>query len=239
MLALRLSNSEVSATNHHLEQMAQALYRSWFVDFEPFDGSMPDHWNESKLGDLLSISTKAQNPQSDPGTLFEHYSIPAFDEARLPAFEYGSEIKSNKYLVDADCFMISKLNPATKRIWRPFCLTDNAVCSTEFIVYRPNTAADRDFLYSVVDSSEFSEFLRSHVTGSTGSRQRAIPGDTLSFPLAVPPNDVVEQFSGLVSPMYKQIAQNQLENKVLQDIRDSLLPRLISGELSVGDLEAK
>ena len=80
--------------------MAQALFKSWFVDFEPFGGEMPSDWRQVPLGEVVEMSTKALNPQSCPDTILEHYSIPAFDETRLPVFEAASEIKSNKYIVD-------------------------------------------------------------------------------------------------------------------------------------------
>jgi type I restriction enzyme S subunit len=167
----------------------------------------------------------------------EHYSIPAFDETRLPVFEVASGIKSNKYIVDKDCFLISKLNPATKRIWRPYCITKHAVCSTEFMVYRAKNRAHKDFYYSVIDSVAFTDFLLAHITGSTGSRQRAIPSETLSFAVILPTDDVIEDFCGKVAAIYAHFEQNHLENRRLRQIRDSLLPRLMSGELSVLELE--
>jgi type I restriction enzyme S subunit len=225
--------------NHHLEQIAQVIFRSWFVDFEPFGGEMPGDWREVPLGEVVEMSTRALNPQSCPDTILEHYSIPAFDETRLPVFEAASEIKSNKYIVDKDCFLISKLNPTTKRIWRPYCISQHAVCSTEFMVYRAKNRDHKDFYYSVIDSPAFTDFLLAHITGSTGSRQRAIPSETLSFSVIVPPDDIIEDFCDKVTAVYAHFEQNHLENRRLRQMRDALLPRLISGELSVCDVDAK
>ncbi|GAB1431656.1 restriction endonuclease subunit S [Spirochaetota bacterium] len=223
--------------NNHLEQMAQAIFKSWFVDFEPFGGVMPDDWREGTLGEGVEMSTRALNPQSCLDTILEHYSIPAFDETRLPVFETASEIKSNKYIVDKDCFLISKLNPTTKRIWRPYCISQYAVCSTEFMVYRAKNRDHKDFYYSVIDNPAFTDFLLAHITGSTGSRQRAIPSETLSFSVVVPPDDIIEDFCDKVSAVYAHFEQNHLENRRLRQMRDTLLPRLISGELSISDSE--
>jgi type I restriction enzyme S subunit len=225
--------------NNHLEQMAQAIFKSWFVDFEPWGGVVPEDWREVPLGEVVEMSTKALNPQSCPDTILEHYSIPAFDETRLPVFELASEVKSNKYIIDKNCFMISKLNPTIKRIWRPYCATGHAVCSTEFIVYRAKNPTHMDFYYSVVDSPPFSDFLLSHITGSTGSRQRAIPSETLSFLTVVPSDDVIKDFCDKVAAIYAHFEQNHLESRRLRQVRDSLLPRLMSGELSVADVDAK
>ena len=206
------------------------------MDFEPFGGEMPGDWREVPLGEVVEMSTRALNPQSCPDTILEHYSIPAFDETRLPVFEATSEIKSNKYIVDKDCFLISKLNPTTKRIWRPYCISQHAVCSTEFMVYRAKNRDHKDFYYSVIDSPAFTDFLLAHITGSTGSRQRAIPSETLSFSVIVPPDDIIEDFCDKVTAVYAHFEQNHLENRRLRQMRDALLPRLMSGELSVADL---
>ena len=234
--ALDARIAENRKINHHLEQMAQAIFKSWFVDFEPFGGMMLEDWREVPLGEVVEMSTKALNPQSCPDAILEHYSIPAFDETRLPVFEAASEIKSNKYIVDKDCFLISKLNPTTKRIWRPYCISSHPVCSTEFMVYRTKNPAHKDFYYSVIDSPAFTDFLLSHITGSTGSRQRAIPSETLAFAVVVPPDDIIEDFCDKVAPVYAHFEQNHLESRRLRQIRDSLLPRLMSGELSVADI---
>ena len=185
------------------------------------------------------MSTKVLNPQSCPDTVLEHYSIPAFDENRLPVFEAAFKIKSNKYILDKDCFLISKLNPTTKRIWRPYCISNHAICSTEFIVYRAKNSAHKDFYYSVIDSPVFTDFLLSHITGSTGSRQRAIPSEALSFSVIVPSDYIIKDFCDKVAAIYAHFEQNHLESRRLRQMRDSLLPRLMSGDLPVAAGNAK
>jgi type I restriction enzyme S subunit len=200
---------------------------------------MPDDWQELPLGEVVEISTKTLNPRSCPAVVLEHYSIPAFDEAHLPMFEIASGVKSSKYILDKDCFLISKLNPTTKRIWRPFCISKHAVCSTEFIVFRAKKRAHKDFYYSVINSPAFSDFLISQSTGSTGSRQRALPNKTLSFLVAIPTDDVIAGFCDKVAAIYGLFEQNYLENRQLRQVRDLLLPRLMSGQLPVDGLTAK
>lgn len=217
--------------NDNLQQQAQAIYHERFETVSPND--LPSDWRIVTLGEVATISNKSFNPLKEPEILLEHYSIPAFDEAKFPAFELSTSIKSNKFIIDASCFMISKLNPTTKRVWKPYCLTGNAVCSTEFIVYKAKDKTITDFLYSVIDSNSFSDFMCSHVTGSTGSRQRTTPSDTLSYELILPSEDEQAEFQSLVSPMYAQIRINAIENDRLKRLRDSLLPKLMSGEIDV------
>ena len=220
--------------NDNLEQQAQAIYHERFETVSPND--LPSDWRTVTLGEVATISNKSFNPLKEPEILLEHYSIPAFDEARFPVFELSTSIKSNKFIIDASCFMISKLNPTTKRVWKPYCLTGNAVCSTEFIVYKAKDQSITDFLYSVIDSGSFSDFMCSHVTGSTGSRQRTTPSDTLSYELILPSEDELAEFQSLVSPMYAQMRINAIENDKLKRLRDSLLPKLMSGEIDVSSV---
>ncbi|RJW02345.1 restriction endonuclease subunit S [Lachnospiraceae bacterium AM40-2BH] len=221
--------------NDNLEQQAQAIYHERFETVSPND--LPSDWRIVTLGEVATISNKSFNPLKEPEILLEHYSIPAFDEARFPVFELSTSIKSNKFIIDASCFMISKLNPTTKRVWKPYCLTGNAVCSTEFIVYKAKDQSITDFLYSVIDSGSFSDFMCSHVTGSTGSRQRTTPSDTLSYELILPSEDELAEFQSLVSPMYAQMRINAIENDKLKRLRDSLLPKLMSGEIDVSAVQ--
>ena len=221
--------------NDNLEQQAQAIYHERFETVSPND--LPSDWRIVTLGEVATISNKSFNPLKEPEILLEHYSIPAFDEARFPVFELSTSIKSNKFIIDASCFMISKLNPTTKRVWKPYCLTGNAVCSTEFIVYKAKDQSITDFLYSVIDSGSFSDFMCSHVTGSTGSRQRTTPSDTLSYELILPSEDELAEFQSLVSPMYAQMRINAIENDKLKQLRDSLLPKLMSGEIDVSAVQ--
>lgn len=219
------------AINDNLQRQAQVIYHERFETVSP--NALPSDWHIVTLGEVATISNKSFNPLKEPEILLEHYSIPAFDEAKFPVFELSTSIKSNKFILDTSCFMISKLNPATKRVWKPYCLTGNAVCSTEFIVYKAKNKSITNFLYSVIDSSSFSDFMCSHVTGSTGSRQRTTPLDTLSYELVLPSEDALAEFLSLVSPMYAQIRNNAIENDNLKRLRDSLLPKLMSGEIDV------
>ncbi len=223
--------------NDNLEQQARMLYKAWFLDFEPFGGVMPTSWMLSTLGNVATIKTRSFSPKKNPSVILEHYSIPAYDEKHYPVFELAEGVKSNKYILTSASVMISKLNPDTKRIWRPFCLSDNPVCSTEFIIYEATNFEYKDFVYSIIDSTPFSDYLCAHTTGSTNSRQRATPSVTLDFPIIVADDAVIKDFCGLVTPMYDHIATNICESQQLAALRDSLLPRLMSGELDVSNID--
>ena len=213
--------------NTNLELQAQALYKQWFVD------NRSDDWEEIKLGDIIEISKKSITPSQSENTIFEHYSLPAFDDGIQPVFEKGKDIKSSKFIVEQNMFLFSKLNPRIKRIWLPNIQTENAICSTEFIPYKPKDGAMFGFCYSIVNSDSFYEYVLSLTNGSTGSHQRFHPIDTLDFELMIPNNDYIAKFEELVMPIYRTIARNRMECKNLATLRDTLLPKLMNGEIKL------
>ena len=216
---------------NNLQQQTQSLYLLKCC-LEP-GSDLPEGWKRASLCDIAHISTSAFNPLKEPEQILEHYSIPAFDETGFPVFESSLEIKSNKYIVDKESLLISKLNPTTKRVWWPYCLTDRAVCSTEFIVFKANDKQNTVFLYAVINSDSFSTFMCTHVTGSTGSRQRTIPSDTLRFELDLPPDDVIGSFTTVAGPMYDQTKKLMIENNRLKTLRDSLIPNLLNCKINL------
>ena len=89
----------------------------------------------------------------------------------------------------------------------------------------------------MIDSQSFSDSLCAHTTGSTNSRQRATPKTTLDFPCVLPADDTMSQFCGVVTPIYNQIGANLIENQRLAFLRDTLLPKLMNGEIDVSEVK--
>ena len=230
--------------NHNLEQQAQALYKSWFVDFEPFRdgkfveselGMIPEGWDAKPLSSICHIEKKTINPQKHPTRLFTHYSIPAYDNSELPELQKGSDILSNKYIISDCTILFSKLNPRIKRIWNVYQSESNSICSTEFVVYKPMDIDTYPFLYSFITGDDFYNNIMSKVNGATGSHQRFHPEETLD--ILVPYHiDCYRLYSQLVLPIIQQIDENKRENHYFASLRDSLLPKLMSGELKINDL---
>ncbi len=216
-----------SRLNGYLEELVNSEFAKRF----------DSHGPKTPLKNVLSISTKSLNPQRHVGEVWEHYSIPAFDATRWPTFELADGIKSSKYVVDNNSILISKLNPSIKRMWVPACLTDKAVCSTEFIVYKPLESSHKSFYCAAINAEEFTAFLLEHVTGSTGSRQRTQPKATHNYPMPNPSRIEIESFCTFADPIYQQIQANEIESQHLRSLRDALLPKLMSGEIDVSKVD--
>ena len=254
-----------------LEAMAQAIFQSWFVDFDPVRakmaggsresickrlkltpeildlfpdrlveselGEIPEGWRVEMLNNLAALVTDSISPRRSPNTVFEHYSIPAFDAGRTPAMELGESIKSNKYVVKRSAVLVSKLNPHTPRIWLPAIGEGAALCSTEFMQFVPREREDRPYLYCLMISQSMQEEVLKHVTGSTGSRQRAQPSQIAKVRILSPQSCVQKAFTQQASPMLHAVAENLTASRTLAALRDTLLPKLISGEIRVPEFE--
>lgn len=105
-------------------------------------------------------------------------------------------------------------------------------------IYRlPNEPKHKSFYYAAIDAPAFTDFLLAHVTGSTGSRQRTQPKATLVYPMPTPGTEAIEDFCAFADPIYEQIKANELESKQLEELRDVLLPRLMSGKIDVSKVD--
>ena len=232
-----------SRINHNLEEQAKALYKSWFIDFEPFKdgkfidsdlGLIPEGWVVQTLGRIVENRKKSINPQRFPDTVFTHYSLPAFDNSKEPEVQCGSEIMSNKFVVENKMVLFSKLNPRIKRLWVLGDVPENSICSTEFIAYKAHEESMHPFVWCYLNSDSFYDSILSMVNGATGSHQRFHADDTMSFTLPFN-QDVALRFSKLIAPLLYSILKNEAENRSLKCERDFLLPRMMSGTLHIGD----
>ncbi len=231
--------------NDNLEQQAQALFKSWFVDFEPFKdgefvesemGMIPKGWTVRELDEIIEISKQSINPNKSPEILFTHYSIPAYDREKQPDTQLGKEILSNKFVVRDNMTLFSKLNPRIKRIWYVGDILENSICSTEFVPFLAKDSALSVFVFSLVSSQGFYDYILSMVNGATGSHQRFHPEKTLSYKIAYN-QEIAFEYNAIAEPMITQILKNQQESRRLAQLRDTLLPRLMSGDLKVNEVD--
>jgi len=242
----------------NLEELSQTLFKRWFVDFDfpnekgnPFKssggklvnselGDIPEGWEVKPLKDLAHHKKDTFNPNKALEEQVYHFSLPAYDAAEIPVIDQVSEIKSNKWFIDKNCILFSKMNPRTMRVW----LTDveketTNVCSTEFVVLESDSSRQNSFIYNVCKSDNFAYFLQSNATGSTNSRQRIRPNVALDYKLAINTN-VMEELAVLLETYTNKIIALRKEISSLTSLRDTLLPKLMSGEIELlDDLEVE
>ncbi len=217
--------------NDNLEATAMAIFKSWFVDYEPFelnDDGFPLDWEQTTLDKKLTTSTQSVNPQKIQDDYVWHYSIPAFDNEKLPTKDIPTSILSNKYLVPDNAILVSKLNPDTKRIWRTMSCFENAICSTEFIVFSPLIPSHRAFYYMMFNTKGFVDFLVSNATGSTNSRMRVKPTSSLDYEFVCPSDGIIEDFCNKVEPLLTEIEKNTLEIRKLNELKPFAVAKMMT-----------
>jgi len=230
--ALDAQIAENKKINHHLEQMAQAIFKSWFVDFKSFGGVMPDDWRDGTLSEIASV-TMGQSPD---GSSYNEDGIGAvFYQGRT---DFGSRFPTQRLFTTQPKRMASEgdvllsvrapvgdLNVATE----PCCL------GRGLAGIQSNNGNQSFILYTMFALRQQLDMFNGEGTvfGSINKK------DVADLPIVIPSDEVIYQFESLVSPMDTAIKNNYDEICHLQAIRDTLLPRLISGELSVTDITAK
>jgi hypothetical protein len=210
-----------------LEATAQTLFMSWLLDSESDSSDQG-----GSLEDAVDLLREPVDPQREPDTVFQHYSLPAYDAGREAISEPGAQIRSSKLAVPRGSVLLSKLNPEIERVWLPDIRPDDrAICSTEFLVLQPRGDVGRGFVYEFLRSAPFRSMLTSLVTGTTGSHQRAKAQAILQVPMRLPGPARAAKFEQVVGPMLDRVAVARRQSRTLVELRDGLLPRLLSGKL--------
>ena len=213
--------------NKTLEAMAETLFHQWFIE------EAKEDWEAFSVSDIAIHVKDNVNPSKDPLKTFYHFSLPAFDSGQKPTIEVGSDILSNKYRVAENSILISKLNPRVPRVWLLTNAEENYVCSTEFQNLKPKVAPHLMFLYSLFSSRNVIDELTMSASGTSGSHQRVKPEDMLNVTFRTPSLDYLEEYSLLITPSMEKVSFNKKQIQTLENLRDTLLPKLMSGEVRV------
>lgn len=241
-----------------LEAMARALFKSWFVDFDPVRakaegrdlglpkpladrfparlvdselGEIPEGWEVAPLTGAVEV-----NPTR---SLRNGVAAPYLDMANMPTHGHSAddvvdrEFGSGMRFVNGDT-LVARITPCLENGKTAFVdfLQDGKVGwgSTEYIVLRPKPPLPEEYAYCLARSAEFREFAIQSMTGTSG-RQR-VPAESLAhFRVAVPPKPIAEAFGRAVKPRFARASAAVRESRTLAALRDALLPKLISGEL--------
>lgn len=219
---IELNNS----INNNLEQQAQAIFKSWFVDFEPFGNTMPNDWCVGCLSDIATI-TMGQSPsgisynENKMGTLFFQgraefgYRYP---KDRLYTTEPKRIAKANDILISVRA-PVGDINIALKE-----CCIGRGLAAIE-----PKNRYNSFVLYSVFNLKK-----QLNIFNGEGTVFGSINKDSLNdIKTLIPSKGIVKNFEKIVSPMDNLIKYNCIQNEQLTQLRDTLLPKLMSGEIDV------
>ncbi len=226
-----------------LEEMAQALYREWFVHFrfpcsekksmvESALGMIPEGWEVVRLGDVAYEKRRSVNPEAiDPET--PYFGLEHLPRKSIALSEWGTakEVQSTKLAFYKDEILFGKIRPYFHKVGvAPL----NGVCSSDTIVILPKN----DKYYGLVLSCVSSEDFVSYATRtSQGTKMPRANWDVLvKYPVVLPSEQMLTYFNNFIHDIVSQIQNLIFHNRNLRRTRDLLLPKLISGELDVEGL---
>lgn len=218
--------------NENLHAQAQAIFKSWFVDFEPFGGTMPSDWEKGTLNDYIDIR-RGGSPRPIKDFIVEKginwLKIADVTSVTGPfVFETKEFIKEEgikkSVLLNEDSLVLS--NSATPGIPKILALS---CCIHDGWLYFPNSKFSNEFLFLFFENIREKLILLGNGSVFTNLKTEILK----SFPCILPKTNILEKFDKLVSPLFYAIKLKDLENQKLTQIRDTLLPKLMNGELEV------
>jgi type I restriction enzyme S subunit len=243
-------------TNEILEEMARALFKSWFVDFDPVRAKLegrppagmdaataalfPDHfqdselgqipkgWEVGKFGDVCKSSRQGVSPeQIDPETPYIGLEHMPRRSIALGEWETAAKVSSGKSTFNKGEILFGKLRPYFHKVG---VAPVNGVCSTDILVLLPKLPEWFGFALGHASSDALVGFADQSSAGTKMPRTNW--KDLSSFKIAIPPQNIASAFSRIVRPQVETIQANIFESRDLANLRDTLLPKLLSGEIS-------
>lgn len=224
-----------NAINKNLEQQTQALFKSWFLDYDPWSGVVPDSWINGKLGDFADIKRGGsprpiQEYLSESGLRWLKISdvtslqTPFVIDIKDHIIEDG--LKKTVFLKAGSLVLSNSATPGVPKI------LDVDSCIHDGWLYFPKSKFSKEYLYL------YFKYIRQQLVNlSNGSVFNNLKTDILKeYPTILPDDGTLHRFDDIVKPMFLQMQNLTRESHRLADTRDAILPQLMSGELDVSDI---
>lgn len=222
--------------NDNLEQQAQALFKSWFLNYEPWEGIAPNSWLHGKLGDFADIKRGGsprpiQEYLSGSGLRWLKISdvtslqTPFVIDIKDHIIEEG--LKKTVFLKAGSLVLSNSATPGIPKI------LDVDSCIHDGWLYFPESKFSNEYLYL------YFKYIRQQLVNlSNGSVFNNLKTDILKgYPTILPDEKILQRFDEIIKPMFLQMQNLTRESHNLMDLRDAILPRLMSGELDVSGIQ--
>jgi type I restriction enzyme S subunit len=246
--------------NETLEAIARELFKSWFVDFDPVRakaegrdpglpkpiadlfparfvdselGEIPEDWVVGTFGDVAQQMRRGVQPDEiEPNT--PYIALEHMPKRCIALSEWGvaEGLESNKFQFQANEILFGKLRPYFHKVG---VAPIDGVCSTDIVVVAAKSEPWFGFVLQHISSDAFVEYTDASSTGT--KMPRTSWQDMARYPAVIPPRAVAQTFTIRTRPVIARIVAGIHESRTLADLRDALLPKLISGEIRAGDAE--
>lgn len=233
-------NCQINAT---IEATAQAIFKEWFEKFrfpsytgemqESELGPIPKGWRVGKLGDVVEINP---SPSLKKGSTAKYVEMKDLSQTAMSIEKFRErEFSSGSKFQNGDT-LLARITPCLENGKTGFVdfMSNGEIGwgSTEFIVLRGKNYINPYYVYCLSRQPSFREFAIKSMVGSSG-RQRVVESILNEFPITIPDKGTLDVFSKTVSEQFSLIRNNSKESSTLAQIRDNLLPKLMSGEIEV------
>ena len=242
-LEQKINNNE--AINNNLEHQAKAIFKSWFVDFEPFGSEQPSEMQFVPLQDICKVVTKGTTPT----TLGKSFTTSGINFIKAESILDNHSIDNTKfaYIDDETNTMLKRSIIESGDIvftiagtLGRFALINESVLPANtnqaVAIIRPDTnKVAISYLYSFFIGNWHNDYYTKRVQQAV---QANLSLTTIkSLPIAILSNESMRKYDDLVSPLFAMMKNNEEENRKLSNLRDTLLPKLMSGELDVSNID--
>ena len=174
-----------------------------------------------KLGEILTISSTSITPQA--GRTYHLYSLPSFDDGKVPEITKGENIHSNKCVISNRCILFNKLNVRFKRIWKIENNTPNKLCSTEFLpLIIDESIIDYQYCYYLLASDYLTNYLCGINSNTSGSHKRINPDILLNLEVTLPVLDEQKHIGSILANLDRKIDLNRSINHNLEAMAKQL-----------------
>ena len=223
----------------NLEQQAQAIYRSWFVNYEPFDGTKPDDWSDGTIDDLGTEIICGKTPSTKKS---EYYggNTPFITIPDMHGCVYI--VSTERYLSDAG------VASQPKKTLPPNTVCVSCIGTAGLVTLVSEESQSNQQINSIIPKEGISVYyiyllmqtLADTINKLGQSGSTIVNLNKTQFgkiQVMIPSERVLQDFDSLCRPLFDTILSNQKENINLSELRDALLPKLMSGELEVSDID--
>lgn len=250
----------------NLEEQAQAIFKSWFVDFEPFQdgnfveselGMIPEGWEVNSIGKLFDFDIGGGWGKEDPK---DKYNLPAYviRGTDIPESKKGNYNKNNlrfhtksnlekRRLKPGDIIFESSGGSSNQDLGRMLYISQefldvydhDVICASFCKLIRVDDSINRWYVYNLLEYSYNKRYLTKYEVKSTGISNFSFSIFKNDFKIVFPNNMILENYYKITAKNIELIAKLELQNKKLAEIRDALLPKLMSGEIDVSNIKIK
>lgn len=220
--------------NQNLEQQAQAIFKSWFVDFEPFGGNMPENWERSNLLEIANYLNGLAMQKYRPKENELYIPVLKIKELRQGFCDNTSDICTENindaYIVNNGDIIFSWSGSLLVDIW---C---GGKCGLNQHLFKVTSEKYDKWFYYFWTKHHLSKFvvLASDMATTMGHIKRE---ELQKSEVIIPNKEDYQKINNIIDPILNLIINNKIQNKQLTQLRDTLLPKLMSGEINVDDVE--